>query len=30
MSHPFTVRRLEHLFRLGLLHKQSSGARTAA
>jgi Zn-dependent protease with chaperone function len=28
MSHPFTVRRLEHLFRLGLLHKQPSGART--
>ena len=28
MSHPFTVRRLEHLFRLGLLHKQPTGART--
>ena len=24
MSHPFTVRRLEHLFRLGLLHKKPS------
>jgi Zn-dependent protease with chaperone function len=28
MSHPFTVRRLEHLFRLGLLHKQPTGTRT--
>ena len=27
MSHPFTVRRLEHLFRLGLLHKQPSDAQ---
>ncbi|WP_433291800.1 M48 family metallopeptidase [Actinoplanes sp. CA-030573] len=28
MSHPFTVRRLEHLFRLGMLHKQKA-AKTA-
>lgn len=26
MSHPFTVRRLEHLFRLGLLHRKTKTA----
>ncbi|GIM95936.1 M48 family metallopeptidase [Paractinoplanes toevensis] len=30
MSHPFTVRRLEHLFRLGLLHRQVSEAKAQA
>jgi Zn-dependent protease with chaperone function len=30
MSHPFTVRRLEHLFRLGLLKGRVTGAKTTA